>query len=231
MHLLYVTLTEQEKRLGAVWLAIVCLSCLVFPLRPGAAAEGLYQGVLLLGTVLIFRKFLAASLRVPLTTPGQIPKMAFLGLTLAGLANLLTNDLLYYFFPRYFFYNDTGPHFYNVMKEEVLRSHLSENFPLTTVTVIVFVPLWEETLHRGLVFGALVRKNLPLAYGVSIALYSLLPVIPLLGTYPPVYILLSFIQYIPISVLFAWVYTRTETILTPILAHMAMNAVSIFAMR
>lgn len=230
MHLLYVTLSEKEKRLGFDWLALLIASVLLHPIRSTAVMEFVFQAGNFAAAVLIFHTFLRTSLQVPLTTPFQILKMAILGLILAQLANLLTNDLLYYFFPQYFYYDETGPHFGNVLKF-LMETFAQENFPLTAIAIIFFVPIWEEVFHRGLVFGSLLRKNLALAYMVSAALYAFAPIVPLFGNYPLGYIVISFLQYIPIGVLFAWVYTRTETILTPILAHMVMNAVSIFTMR
>ena len=229
MHLLYVPMNKKEVRLGFCWLTVLVLTSL--PLRSGPVMELAFQGLHFAAAVLIFHRFLRSSFQVPLTKTLTIVKTALLGLILAQLANLLTNDLLFYFFPQYFFYNDTGPHFYNVLKEDILKEMLAENFPLTAFAVIVLAPIWEELFHRGLVFGTLARKHIALAYPVSIILYALLPILPLFGRQPAAYIVLSFIQHIPISVLFAWIYTRTETILTPVLAHMLMNAVSIFTMR
>ena len=103
--------------------------------------------------------------------------------------------------------------------------------PLTAVAMILFVPVVEEVLYRGLVFGNLVQKSTPLAYLISTALYCLVLILPILGNASTDYIILSFIQYIPVSVMFCWIYTRTETLLTPVLAHMVMNGLSILTLR
>lgn len=229
MHLLYLPMNRREKLAGILWLAAAVLSS-VLPLRSDAHRELLFHAVQVLAAVLIFHRFLGASLSVPLTTPLTIVKFALLGLILAQLANLLTNDLIFYFLPNYFGYSETGPYFLNAQKE-LLRSYAAENFPLTLVGIVFFVPVWEELLHRGLVFGSLVQKNIALAYIAAVLLYAVIPIIPLFGAYRVDYILLSFLQYIPISLMFCWIYTRTETILTPMLAHMLMNAVSIFTLR
>ena len=230
MHLLYIRMTRKEIYPGLGWLAVLLLSGFLFPAGSGAVSAFFFQGAHFLAAMLIFHRFLRSSLEVLLTPFSRILKSALLGLILAQLANLLTNDLLYYFFPKYFGYGETGPYFVNISKE-LTKALLEEQFFLTAVRIAFFVPIAEELFHRGLVFGNLVQKNTVLAYTVSVLLYAFLPIIPLLGHYSPDYIVISFIQYLPIGILFSWIYTRTETILTPILAHILMNGVSIFTMR
>lgn len=229
--LLYVKMEKQELRLGFAWFALLVISTLLHPLRSSAFMEFAFHGANFLAVIVIFRKFLIRSWQIPHTTRSSILRMALLGAGLAWLANLLTNDLIYFYLPKWFFYDDFGPHFYNVLKQEILVAHLGENTLLTTVAIVFFVPVWEEIFHRGLVFGTLVQKNLPLAYAVSVILYALLPLVPLFGTMPIDYLIISFLQYIPMGVMFAWIYTRTEAIFTPILAHMLLNGLSVFAMR
>lgn len=228
MHLLYIPMSRKEIRWGLAVLAAAALSSGYLPDTPPALA--LFHGLLFLATGFVFRRFLVSSAQVPLTPLSSVLKFALLGLVLAQLANLLANDLIFYFLPNYFGYGPTGPYFLNIRKE-LIAACGSENFPLTALCLILFVPVWEELLHRGLVFGTLVQKSLPLAYVAATLLYALLPIVPLLGNYRADYVILHFIQYIPISLMFCWIYTKSETILTPILAHMVMNAVSIFTMR
>ena len=230
MHLLYIPMNKKEQRFGLMWLGLMLISILLVPVRSGALPEFLFWGGNFTAAVLIFRKFLKSSFQVPLTPFSTVLKFALLGYALAFLANLLTNDLIFYFFPRHFYYNETGPHFENVCKI-TMAAFARENFPLTAIAMILFVPLVEEIFHRGLIFGSLVQKNLPLAYLLSTLLFCLIPIIPLWGAYSVDYVILSFIQYIPISLMLCWIYTRTETLLTPILAHMVMNGVSIFTLR
>lgn len=230
MHLLYIPMTPRERRMGLCFLAAMLLSALFFPVRPSALSEFAFRGICFAGVVFIFRRFLRASGQVPLTPLLTIVKFSLLGYILAFLANLLTNDLIFYFLPKYFYYDETGPHFLNACKE-LLAGFASENFLLTAISTIVFVPVAEELLYRGLIFGNLVQKNNALAYPISTALYCLVLILPILKNASTDYIILSFIQYLPINLMFCWIYTRTETILTPILAHIIMNTVSILALR
>ena len=230
-QLLYVNMEKNELRWGFAWFAFLVISSLLHPLRSSAITEFAFHGANFLAVILIFRKFLISSWQIPHTPRSSILRMALLGAGLVWLANLLTNDLIYFYLPKWFYYDDFGPHFYNVLKQEILVAHLEDNALLTTVAIIFFVPVWEEIFHRGLVFGTLVQKNLIAAYVVSMSLYTLLPLVPLFGTMPIDYLIVSFLQYIPIGVMFAWIYTRTESIFTPILAHMLLNGASVFAMR
>lgn len=230
-QLLYVRMEKNESRFGFGWLTLLVVSTFLHPLRSSPLTEFAFHGVNFLAAILIFRTFLISSWGIPHTTLSQILRQACLGAFLAWLANLLTNDLLYFYLPKWFFYDDFGPHFYNVLKQDILMAQLGENPLLTTAAIVFFVPVWEELFHRGLVFGSLVQKNLPLAYAVSVILYALLPLASLFGKLPIEYLIISFLQYIPMGVMFAWIYTRTESIFSPILAHMLLNGFSVFAMR
>lgn len=230
MHLLYVSMTRKEQNMGLGLLVLMFLSILIFPARTAPLEAFLFYGGYFLAVLVIFRQFLRSSLEVPLIPFATVLKFTLLGYALAFLANLLTNDLIYYFLPKYFYYNETGPHFANLSKTHI-DALATVNFPLTAVAMIFFVPVVEELMYRGFVFGSLVQKNTPLAYAISTILYCLVLTAPILGQYPADYVILSFIQYIPINLMFCWIYTRTETVLTPILAHMVMNGISIFAMR
>lgn len=230
MHLLYIPMTRKEQNMGLGLLAVMLGTILLLPPRTAPLGEFCHWGLFFTAVLIVFHRFLAASAQVPLTPILTVAKFSLLGYALAFLANLLTNDLIYYFLPKYFYYNETGPHFTNLCKIHI-GTLATANFPLTAVTVILFVPVVEEVLYRGLVFGNLLRKNLPLAYVISTLLYCLVLILPILRNASADYIILSFIQYIPINLMFCWIYTRTETILTPILAHMVMNAVSILTLR
>ena len=230
MHLLYIPMTRKEQNMGLGLLAVMLGTILLLPPRTAPLGEFCHWGLFFTAVLIVFHRFLAASAQVPLTPFLTVIKYALLGYALAFLANLLTNDLLFYFFSRYFYFDESGPHFLNLCKT-ALEGFVSEHFLLTALAMILFVPVVEEVLYRGLVFGNLLRKNLPLAYVISTLLYCLVLILPILRNASADYIILSFIQYIPINLMFCWIYTRTETILTPILAHMVMNAVSILTLR
>lgn len=227
---MYIPMSPKEQRRGLCLLIMMLATVLIFPLRSSVSAEFGFWAICFAGTIFIFRRFLTASAQIPLTPVSIVLKFSLLGYILAFLANLLTNDLLFYFLPRHFYYNETGPHFFNICKE-LLAGFASENFLLAAGFTVLFVPVVEELLYRGLIFGSLVRKNLPLAYLVSTIVYSAVLTLPVWSGASMDYIALHFVQYLPVNLMFCWIYVRTETILTPILAHIIMNALCILTLR
>ena len=89
---------------------------------------------------------------------------------------------------------------------------------------IFLVPIVEEVLFRGVVFGSVRRRSRVWAYVVSAAAFSLYHVwrYALLDASQLIYI----VQYIPISIVLAWAYERSGTIWTGIFFHMGINAMS-----
>lgn len=225
--MMYVRLSTKESRLG--WACFALYILLPFILPKGVWFAFGFQAAFFGASALIFHRFLVESARVPLIGVRQILGMAFLALILTQLANLLMNDLLFYFFPEYYGYNETGPYFHNPQKE-ALAALLGESCWATVLGAVVLAPVTEELFYRGLVFGRLCGDSPTLAYLVSTVLYALLPVLPMIGRCPVSFLVISFMQYIPIGLFFGWFYRRSNTILTTILAHVVMNAVGVVTM-
>lgn len=223
MNLLYVSMTRREKQLGFPWLVICAL---VLPALLSLWAAPLAFA----GTLVIFRSFLRESLQVPLTTPFQIALKVVLGLIVSYVVTIFMNDLFFFYLPDFFEYTDFGPMYYNV-NEAAFAEVVRENFLLTAIIFVVLMPVTEEVLFRGLLFGSLFRYNRILSYTVSVAVFAVLPVLPLMGQYPDFYLILNFLQYVPLGLVLGWVYTSTETILTPIILRMVIHAIAICSMR
>ena len=122
------------------------------------------------------------------------------------------------------------PEFFNVNNEN-LSAISQKYYTLTAVCTVVLVPITEELLHRGAIFGGLYRKNKVLAYAVSTLVFALVHITTYIGHYAPKTLLLCYLQYIPAGICLAAAYDITGCILTPILIHAAINAVGILAMR
>lgn len=122
------------------------------------------------------------------------------------------------------------PSFLNVNDMTLQVMLRQELLPMALCTVIL-VPITEEALYRGLLFGAFHWKNRFLAYGVSICIFSLIHVMGYVGLYPMGLLALCFLQYVPAGFVLARAYERTGTVFTPILIHMAVNALGIVMMR
>ncbi|MCD8067092.1 MAG: CPBP family intramembrane metalloprotease [Oscillospiraceae bacterium] len=95
---------------------------------------------------------------------------------------------------------------------------------------IFIVPIIEETLYRGCVFGTLRSKNRIAAYAVSIVLFALSHVWQYAVAYSDPVLLVYALQYVPLSVVLTWMYDRTGSLWTPIFFHMGVNALSFWAM-
>ena len=232
MKSLFVSMTRREMRMGFCLFGTgVLLAVLLRFAGIGSFSSLLLLGSLLFsGVLLIFPRFLRESAQVPFTSFGSILKMALLGLIAAQLTTLLTNDLFYFFFPKYFFYDDTGPHFISAHKE-LLAAVWQQNGPVTLIFAVFLMPVVTEILHRGLIFGSLPFKSRTIACFVGTLIFAALRTCFLPGQQETAYIVISFLQYIPMGIFFTWIYSGTETILTPILAHILLNAVCIFTMR
>lgn len=230
MRQLYVTMTPRESVCGTLLLAV---QLLMLPVLSRFYHAALFFGWCLLSflaAIVIFRKFLKESFDVPHVTPGQILLKAFLGTVTSQLLPLLINDLIFYFIPDFYIFTDTGPQFRNVACAGI-QAMAQEHYLLTAAAVIVLLPAVEELLYRGLVFGKLLPRGRIPAVLASAALFTLVRIAGLIGHYSTAYVLVSCMQYLPMCLFLAWIYTRAETILAPMLAHMVINAVSFFQMR
>ena len=107
----------------------------------------------------------------------------------------------------------------------------SGNFMIMAVGAVLLVPMAEELIHRGLIFGTLARKNRFLGYAVSAVFFAAIHVIGYIGFCSNRDLLLALIQYLPAGIVLGWAYERSGTIFTPIAIHMMVNAMGIYAMR
>jgi len=93
------------------------------------------------------------------------------------------------------------------------------------------ITITEETLYRGLLFQGLQRKNRALAYLVSVSVFAWIHVMGYVGQFDWRTLLLCFVQYLPAGIILALAYEKTDTIITPILIHIAVNQIGMSAMR
>ena len=120
--------------------------------------------------------------------------------------------------------------FYNV-NDSFISAMVADEFIIMFVGTVILVPVVEETLYRGLVFASIYNKNRILSYIISTLAFAVLHVYGYIGTYPPAQLLLCLLEYIPAGICLAFAYARTDSIWTPILIHMAVNAIAVSAMR
>ncbi len=192
-----------------------------------ASGEGIFQiaGFVLdfILIVLVMRKFLWRSL-APLRQNGK---------------RLLTT-VLFGLFAYYVLMYLTAVLIYNVSLALALAPENRNNDAVTSllnrypfavaICVIFLAPVTEECLVRGVVFAPLCRRRPWLAYLVTVVLFGSLHVLPFLGQQEPILLLLSFIQYLPASLVFGWAYQRTRSVFGSLALHSLLNAVSVIVM-
>ncbi len=100
------------------------------------------------------------------------------------------------------------------------------SFPMSCM-VVVMTPFVEEILFRGTIFGPLSKKNVLLAYVVSMVLFAGMHISSSIGAYPPLVLFLSFLEYLPVSFVLCYVYHKFRSIWVPIALHGAMNLFSV----
>jgi len=229
MRKLTVPMTEKETNWG--WIYFICQMTF---LQMILIAIGYYLGIELsettgnflyfsinfICTILIFHKYLLASLKIALENPLRCVTFVAMGFALYYLLSLLNGTLIYKLYPNFNNVND------NSIIEMADQSPL-----LMMVGVVCLVPLAEEMTFRGLIFRPLYNRSHLLAYLVSTVGFSLLHIMGYIGQYEPVLLFLCFIQYIPAGFCLGWVYARTNTIITPILLHTTVNLISMLTSR
>lgn len=220
-----IPLTHREKILGFVYLPVGLLVLpsallLLLPGAPETQQNFCYFSVNFIACILIFYRLLGLSLK-----PMQQSPFRFFWIVLLGLAGYQSmSTLLGGLILRF------APEFYNVNDSSILQL-LAQDRLLTAVDTVLLVPLAEECLHRGLVFGSLAQKSLPLAYALSTALFCLIHMMGYIGFYPAWMLLVGLLQYVPAGICLAWAYEKSGSLFAPICIHMIVNALGVYATR
>lgn len=191
---------------------------LSFPYLPGVYLDFAYFLVNFLVVICLFRHFLLDSAR---HTAEHFPNFftcAIIGFLVYEVLILLVSFGILQLFPDFFNVNDAS-----------ISEIAKENLPVMAVGTVLLVPLVEETLYRGVVFGLLRRKGRVTAYVVSTFVFCAIHVAGYWGSFEPLHLILCFIQYIPAGVVLAAVYELSGSIFAPVLIHMAVNAIGIFS--
>ena len=171
-------------------------------------------------TLAVFHRFLLRSAKRAAEAPFRCLRFAGIGLIFYYLGSFLCTGLI----------RAVSPGFLNVNDLSIL-SMAQENYALIVFGTVILVPVAEETLYRGLIFGSLQKKSRAAAYVLSTLFFGLIHVAGYWDTASPVTLLLCLLQYVPAGLCLAWAYEKADTIWTPILMHMAINQFSISLMR
>lgn len=167
-------------------------------------------------TLAIFRRFLWKSCQTVLHKPFQIFGYAVLGVILYYTSTLVMSLIILLICPDYLNMNDAA------------ISRMAEQSGIwITVGTVVFVPVAEECVFRGLCFRAVYDRRPVLAWILSVSLFSAVHVLGYIGVYDPFKLLLAFLQYLPAGCCLAFAYKQTDTIITPIVMHTCINFIGI----
>ena len=167
-----------------------------------------------------YRNFLGENFKLLLYRPWRVLRFAGAGLMLYWVASIAVSYLILKVYPDFFNANDIS-----------ISKMVTENYALTSFGTIILVPVVEETLYRGVVFGGIFHKRPVLAYIVSAAVFSIIHLLGYLSIYTPLQLLLCFLQYLPAGICLAWAYEKADSIWAPILIHIAVNQVGTYSMR
>lgn len=229
MKKLSISLTRRELLWGWIYLLFQLLvlpylliignGYLPRPL-PEAAINFIFFLINFLSVLGIGHRFLWDSLRHAIAAPLRCLRFAVLGFFIYFAANILIGNLIV----------SIRPDFANV-NDSAISAITQNNFTLMSLGTVLLVPPVEEFLYRGLVFGPLYNKSKFLAYLISTVAFCAIHVVGYIGSYDYELLLLCFLQYIPAGICLGWAYAQADTILAPILMHIAINQIGMQALR
>lgn len=222
-------MTATEKTLGWVYWALQLLAIPAaltmiaahfgWPLSE-AELNVLFFGINFAVLTVIMHRFLGRSAREGFQKPGRTLQSAFFGYGLYWICSIAFGVLIAYLRPEFANANDA-----------TILDMVKENYTLISVGTVILVPMAEELMYRGLIFGSLYNRSRVAAYIVSTLIFAAIHVVGYIGTHEPVDLALSVLQYLPAGICLGWAYARSGTIWAPILMHMAINQTSILTMR
>lgn len=105
------------------------------------------------------------------------------------------------------------------------------NFFIMFIGTVIFVPVAEESLHRGLIFGSLYPKSHVAAYLLSAVIFAAVHIINYISSYTLPHLLLAFLQYLPAGLVLAGAYRISGSIFAPMLIHAVINAIGLLSTR
>lgn len=229
MNKLTNTITRRETLLGLVYIAVqlfvlpfigMLLNQLLDSPLSAVQMQFLLFCVDFICVTLIFHRFLLTSLKHALSNLWQTLRIAGIGLLLYWLGGFVVNFVIVAIYPDFSNVNDAS-----------ISQLVKQNYSLMAISTVLLVPITEETLYRGLIFGSLYKRSPIVGYVLSTLLFAALHVVGYIGLYEPLHLLMCFLQYIPAGLSLAWAYVKADTIWSPILIHIIINQIGVMAMR
>ncbi len=167
-------------------------------------------------TLLIFCRFLVKNGKAALGSMGKFLGYSALGLVFYYTASFLVGYLIVLLQPGFANLNDAG-----------IVSLAGDGGMWIAVSTVVFAPVAEELLFRGLLFQALGQKFPIGTWFISAVAFAAIHVIGYIGSYDAVSFVLAFVQYLPAGFCFAYAYKASGTIFAPIVMHTVINLIGV----
>ena len=164
----------------------------------------------------ICHRYLWENLKTAVSAPWRTLRYAGQGIVLYYSLSALVGMLILHF----------APQFTNLNDESVSAMQTQGGFAMSFATVFL-VPVAEETLFRGLLFRGLYDRSPVLSWLISTVVFSLVHIAGYIGQYDPMMLLMAFRQYLPAGICLAYAHKKADTILSPILMHIAINQVAL----
>lgn len=114
------------------------------------------------------------------------------------------------------------------MNDDSVATLLKQNFSVMTICISILVPITEECLCRGLIFGTVYKKNRIVAYIVSMLVFALLHTWQYVLDYSFGSFIVTTLTYLPAGLALCWAYEKSGTIWAPILTHALVNFITAF---
>lgn len=226
---LAVSMNDKERIWGFLYLlaelfalpaALEAMNRLLPAPLPDAWLNFLYFALNFIFTCFLFRSFLRRCLTRIGKNTGDFLLVTAAGFGIYYLCNLVLNSLILLLAPDFANLNDGN-----------IAQQVSGNMPIMFIGTAILVPVAEELLHRGLVFGSLYGRNPYIAYIFSAILFSAIHIMGYITVYSLPHLLLAFLQYLPAGLVLAWAYRKSGSIFSSILIHAAVNALALLSLR
>jgi len=225
---LSIPMTERETRLGWCFFLIYMFIIPIAVDFVGAALQLSLTGLNILFflvnfacTAGIFYRFLWVSMKAAWAKPIKTLQYILMGFGIEFIGSLLVSVIITpWIDPDFFNVNDA-------VIIELSRTHTV----LFNFCTILLVPVTEEILFRGLLFGTICKKRLKLALCISVLIFAGIHILDYIGTVDWKTLLVCFLQYLPSGFALAWAYAESENIMTPILMHITINTIATVSLR
>ena len=224
-----VTMNKKEQLWGFLYLlaelfllpaALQELSKLLSNPLPASWLNFLYFALNFIFVCFLFRDFLKRSLIQTGKNTEDFLMVTFSGFGIYYLANMALSLAIRLIASDFANLNDGN-----------IAQQMQGNFFVMALGTSLLVPVAEELLYRGLVFGSLYSKSHWFAFVFSSVLFSSIHIMGYAGVYSLPHLLIAFVQYLPAGLILAWAYRKSGSIFSPILIHAAVNTLALASLR